>query len=65
MAWLNPGAARDAELLRLETAARTRRLTPAEQDRQAELQFHADKRGHRLRFRAIATVVPPSKRARA
>jgi hypothetical protein len=47
---LNPGQARDAELVRLERAARMRRLTPAEDARLAELSFRTHFRGTRLRF---------------
>jgi hypothetical protein len=46
----NPGQAGDAELVRLERAARMRRLTAAEDARLAELAFRADRRGIRLRY---------------
>ncbi len=46
----NPAQAGDAELLRLERAARIRRLTTAEDARLAELSFRAHNRGTRLRF---------------
>lgn len=47
---LTPGQARDAELVRLERVASTRRLTPAEDARLAELAFRVHHRGTRLRF---------------
>lgn len=47
---LNPGQAGDAELVRLERAARMRPLTAAEDARLAELTFRVDRRGIRLRF---------------
>jgi hypothetical protein len=51
----NPAHAGDAELLRLERAALTRRLTTAEDARLAELSFRAHRRGTRLRFAANST----------
>jgi hypothetical protein len=51
----SPAHAGDAELLRLERAARTRRITSAEDARLAELSFRAHRRGTRLRFAANST----------